>query len=326
MDYHKEIAFVGKRITTKVFLALSLSSFIPLLILIYVQTVYIAPSLSSPDYQPLILALRLLTVFTGCLMLAGAYVVWDLARAVSRTAQLVVAAKHGPEFQERSDEIGTLMTSFSRMLSTIEEQATEINSFAAKLDTAYRELEQTNSKLKEFSFRDELTGTYNRRLFSIRLDEELQRYRRFGHPSSLVLLDIDNLKTINDQIGHNGGDDALREIAQLLVTHSRGENVICRYGGDEFAILLVETPKSGAVEYAERIRATVEEHVFSLGAKVTMSLGVASLPEDVATGDDLIRAADEALYVAKRLGRNQVAAYEGRTPIEEAQERVHDGT
>lgn len=314
----KELAFVGKRITTKVVLSLVLSSFIPLLILVYVQTVYIVPSLRGPEQEPLILALRLLTLFTACLMMAGAYVVWDLARVVSRSAQLVVMARHAPEFEGRSDEIGTLMTSFSRMLSTIEEQASEINSFAAKLDSAYRELEQTNSKLKEFSFKDDLTGTYNRRFFSIRLEEELLRFRRYNHPLALVLLDIDKFKEINDQAGHGAGDDTLRETAQLLLKYSRGVTVITRYGGDEFAALLVETTKAGAMQYAERIREVVEQNEFPFGGKVTVSIGVASLPEDVATGDDLIRAVDGALYAAKRLGRNRVVAYEGQLPVMDA--------
>jgi diguanylate cyclase (GGDEF)-like protein len=310
-----EIAFPGKRITTKVILALLLSSFIPLLILFYVQIMYIVPSLDAPIYKPMILSLRVLTIFTGCLMATGAYVVWDLARAVSRSAQLMARAKHTPEFQGRADEIGTLMDSFSRMLTTIEAQAGEINSFAAKLDAAYRELEQTNDTLKEFSFKDELTGTYNRRFLSIRLEEELQRYRRYNHPVSLVLLDLDNFKHINDQFGHSAGDEVLREIAQVLLKHSRGINVISRYGGDEFVALLVETQKSGAVPYADRIRAIIEEYKFPMGIPVTVSLGVASLPEDVTTSDDLLHAADEALYSAKRLGRNRVVAYKGQPSV-----------
>ena len=89
--------------------------------------------------------------------------------------------------ERREDEVGTLMTSFNRMLETIEQQAAEINTFATRLDAAYKELESTNARLKETSFKDEVTGLYNRRFFSLRLEEELSRYRRFNHPVSVVL-------------------------------------------------------------------------------------------------------------------------------------------
>jgi diguanylate cyclase (GGDEF)-like protein len=197
------------------------------------------------------------------------------------------------------------------MLSTVEHQAVEINVFASKLDAAYKELESTNLRLKEYSFKDEVTGLYNRRFFTMRLDEELARYRRFNHPSSVVLLDLDGFKAVNDDLGHMVGDETLRDIAQILQKHSRGINVISRYGGDEFAVLLVETSKAGARLYADRIRQVIGTFPFSHGKQVTASLGVASVPDDEAvTAEDLFRAADEALYSAKRAGKNQVAVSE----------------
>ena len=94
---------------------------------------------------------------------------------------------------------------------TIEQQAAEINSFATRLDAAYKELESTNARLKETSFKDEVTGLYNRRFFSMRLEEELSRYRRFNHPVSVVLLDLDGFKAVNDEFGHAvGRRDAAR--------------------------------------------------------------------------------------------------------------------
>ena len=197
------------------------------------------------------------------------------------------------------------------MLAPIEQQAAEINSFATRLDDAYKELESTNARLKEFSFKDEVTGLYNRRFFSIRLEEEVSRYRRFNHPVSVVLLDLDGFKAVNDELGHAVGDETLRDVAEILLRHSRGINVICRYGGDEFAVLLVETSKAGARLYADRIRHVLATYPFAHGRRVTASFGVASLPEDVApTADDLIRAADEALYAAKRAGKNRVSVHE----------------
>src|SRR5262244_3407344 len=162
------------------------------------------------------------------------------------------------------------------MLSTIETQTGEINQFATRLDAAYRQLEATNARLKEVSFKDEVTRLYNRRFFSIRLEEEVARYRRFHHPMSLVLLDLDGFKEINDKLGHVAGDETLRGVSELLLKHSRGINIICRYGGDEFAILLVETPKSGAQIYADSIRRVLENHVFSHGQRISASFGIAT--------------------------------------------------
>ena len=204
-------------------------------------------------------------------MLAGAYVIWDLGRIVARLGAMM-ASEGGRPAERRQDEVGTLMTSFNKMLVTIEQQATEINTFASRLDAAYKELESTNARLKETSFKDEVTGLYNRRFFSLRLEEELSRYRRFNHPVSVVVLDLDGFKAVNDEFGHMVGDETLRDIAQILMKHSRGINVVSRYGGDEFAVLLVETSKAGARLYADRIREVVAKYPFSHGKIITAEL------------------------------------------------------
>ena len=111
-------------------------------------------------------------------------------------------------------------------------------------------------------------------------------------------------------------DDKVRDVAQILMKHSRGINVVSRYGGDEFAVLLVETATAGARLYAERIREVVARYPFSHGKPVTASFGVASLPDDeAATAEELFRVADEALYVAKRAGKNQVGAARPSTRV-----------
>lgn len=161
-----------------------------------------------------------------------------------------------------------------------------------------------NRQLEELSFRDGLTGVYNRRYLSVRLQEEARRHARFARPVSLVLVDLDHFKTINDTDGHHAGDIALREVGRLLLAHSRSFTVICRYGGDEFAAILIDTQRAGAVAYAERLRAAIESE--SLATRVTASLGVACLPDDVTTMEELMAAADRALYDAKRAGRNRV--------------------
>ncbi len=177
-----------------------------------------------------------------------------------------------------------------------------VRSLASQAAVAIR-----NARLEDLSFKDALTDVYNRRYFIVRIEEESRRHLRFAEPVSLVLLDLDRFKDVNDRFGHRAGDEALREVAQVLLKHSRNFTVVTRYGGDEFAVLLVNTGKDGAVAYGERIREIIAEHAFAHGT-VTVSLGVASLPEDAASGDDLVVAADKAMYEAKRLGRNRVVA------------------
>jgi diguanylate cyclase (GGDEF)-like protein len=207
--------------------------------------------------------------------------------------------------------------SVPHLQATIARQAAELTRVQGRLDEALKELETTNARLKETSFKDELTGLYNRRFLFVRLEEEISRHRRFGHPVAIVLFDLDGFKEVNDEQGHMIGDETLRDIGQVLMRYSRGINVVARYGGDEFSILLVETSKAGATLYAERIRQIISNYPYAHGMRVTASFGVASLPEDeVDTSEDLIRIADEALYVAKRGGKNQVAG--GHPPAERA--------
>lgn len=305
-----DITVAGKRLRQKVMLALALSSALPLLILVFVLHEYVLPGLDPSDTSRF-LGVQALIFFTIFGMLIGSYIIWSMGRTVTAIAQLMSKDPKFAGFEHRTDEVGALMTNFSKMFETIEHQATEINSFATRLDAAYKELESTNSKLKETSFRDEVTGLYNRRFFSIRLDEEISRHRRFNHPVSIVLLDLDGFKAVNDELGHSVGDDTLRDVSQILGKHSRGINVCSRYGGDEFAVLLVETSKAGAKLYAERIRDVISKFRFAHGKTVTASLGIASLPDDdVSTAEDLFKMADEALYAAKRAGKNQVAVLE----------------
>jgi diguanylate cyclase (GGDEF)-like protein len=303
-----DIASTGRLLKRKVLLALTLSSLVPLLVLAWVVYRYVRPELQPADVATFY-GLHALLLFTALAMVGGAYIIWDLGRAFAKIAELLSREPKLAELGGRTDEVGTLMRSFSNMLGTVEQQAIDINTFAMRLDAAYRELEATNAKLKETSFKDEVTGLYNRRFFSLRLEEEISRFRRFNHPVSVVVLDLDGFKSVNDEFGHAVGDETLRDVGQILMKHSRGINVVSRYGGDEFAVLLVETSKSGARLYADRIRQVVATFPYSHGKRVTASFGVASLPDDEAsTSEELFRAADGALYAAKRAGKNQVVA------------------
>jgi len=319
----------ARRIKRKILIAMALTAFLPMLVVAYLVYAYALPLL-DPEAQERNLPWMLVMLGgTGLLMAAGSFMLWDLATSVVRHADSLTTPRRpapaagtprsatSPEttavqqYVQQSDEVDSLMHSFSRMLVTIEQQASDVNEYARRLDTAYKELESTSAQLKEFSFKDEVTGLYNRRFFSIRLEEEVSRYRRFNHPVSVVLLDLDGFKAVNDDLGHGAGDETLRAMAEILLKQSRGINVICRYGGDEFAVLLVETSKSGARLYADRIRYVLSTWTFAHGRRVTASFGIASLPEDVApAADELIRAADEALYAAKRAGKNRVSMHE----------------
>ena len=314
----------------RLILALSLSSVIPLLVAAYGLYASALPPDPGRPARDLTWVLSLLAMGVVSAVVGGT-MLWRLlstARPATPSASpapelpalgMVTVAAAGPEpmADESKGEVESLMDSFSRVLSTIEEQAAEINQYALRLDSAYKEIETSSARLKEFSFKDEVTGLYNRRFFSIRLEEEVSRYRRFNHPVSVVLLDLDGFKAVNDELGHAAGDETLRGVAEILLKHSRGINVICRYGGDEFAVLLVETSKAGAWLYADRIRYVLPTYRFSHGRRVTASFGIASLPEDVAPSpDDLIRAADEALYAAKRAGKNRVSVHGDMTPAQ----------
>jgi len=306
----QEVTDVSTRLRRRVHIALALASVLPLLVLAYVMHLHLLRG-SDPADAGTVVRFELLLLFTVLGMVAGAWLIWGLGRTVAQMARMMARDAKASALDSRTDEMKVVMTNFSRMLETIERQAGEIKSLGARLDGAYRDLESANLRLKETSFKDDVTGLYNRRFFTIRLEEEISRYRRFNHPLSIVVLDLDHFKQVNDELGHQVGDETLRAVAQVLTKHSRGLNVVSRYGGDEFTMLLVETPKAGARVYAERIRALLAEQSFPHGRTVTGSLGIASLPEDdVTTAEDLFKLADEALYVAKRGGRNQVASIE----------------
>lgn len=168
------------------------------------------------------------------------------------------------------------------------------------------EAERANRRWRELSLTDELTGVFNRRYCDLRLREELARAERHGRPFCLVLIDVDNFKAVNDRYGHDMGDAVLREMSRVIQAHSRATTALTRYGGDEFAVLLPETPWSGALVYCDRIRTTVARSPFPHGGTVTISLGVAAYPDDARSVEDLFKVADTSLYAAKAAGRNRV--------------------
>lgn len=175
-------------------------------------------------------------------------------------------------------------------------------------------LERTG-QLEELSVTDPLTGLYNRRFLEARLEEERSRSQRQGLAFCLILADLDNFKIYNDICGHLAGDKALRKAAALMRGTAREMDLVVRYGGEEFCLILPATSKRESLLVAERLRRAIETDIFPgetnlpLG-RLTISLGVAAFPEDGASANDLIHAADLALYRAKALGRNRTVLYD----------------
>jgi diguanylate cyclase (GGDEF)-like protein/PAS domain S-box-containing protein len=172
------------------------------------------------------------------------------------------------------------------------------------------ERKQAQDALREQSVRDHLTGLFNRRYMEETLERELLRAARKGLSLGMIMLDVDNLKQFNDMWGHAAGDEILRELGSLLLRQVRGEDIPCRYGGDEFILILPDASREVTRERAEQICEYAREfHLQFEGrslAAVTLSLGVAVFPEHGATSTAILRAVDAALYRAKHEGRGRV--------------------
>ena len=167
---------------------------------------------------------------------------------------------------------------------------------------------------REMAYRDELTGLHNYRYFKELLGYEISRSDQYSNGVSLVLIDIDDFKLYNDSLGHQAGNEALREIAAVIQGSMREVDLAARFGGEEFVVVAPETPKLGAGLLAERIRERVEAAGFAgerdqPGGRLTVSLGIAAYPADARSAEELVRRADRALYLAKSSGKNRVCLY-----------------
>ncbi len=174
-----------------------------------------------------------------------------------------------------------------------------------------KEKENLIQKLEEATLTDPLTGLLNRRGFASRLDNELARFRRNQRPFSILLLDIDHFKKINDIHGHSTGDRVLQELSLKLTSNTREIDTVCRWGGEEFLILLVESELSGATQVAEKIRAAIEDMKIQADRKhlpVTVSIGVSEFENPDTKFESFLKEADDRLYQAKSEGRNRVVA------------------
>jgi diguanylate cyclase (GGDEF)-like protein len=175
-----------------------------------------------------------------------------------------------------------------------------------------RRLEQDQQRLRELASHDGLTGLYNHRMYYLRLEEEFVRRQRSKAPISVLMLDIDHFKRINDRYGHLAGDLVLRTLSELVMRSCRAMDVACRYGGEELTVILPETDAASAIAIAERLRTNIEAHLFELEGdderRVTVSIGVATTSESASSPRALTESADHALYQAKEQGRNRVVS------------------
>lgn len=203
--------------------------------------------------------------------------------------------------------LGILQVSFERSVDS--SQILLLRGLARALATAVRN-GQTFEKTKKLTFTDDLTALYNSRFMALYLDRELKRCRRTRASLSLLFMDLDGFKSINDTHGHLAGSKTLVEVGAVLEQTVRDADILIRYGGDEFVILFPETPLAGGLIIAERIRQVIGATKFlesqKIEARVSASIGLAAYPESADDVRGLISSADQAMYQAKALGKNRV--------------------
>ena len=186
---------------------------------------------------------------------------------------------------------------------------TELQSLESVADICATSIQNAHyvERVKQLAYLDGLTGIFNRRFFEMRIMEEIERARRYGTGMAVIMADIDQFKLLNDEFGHLLGDETLRQVSSLFHQQIRKIDVVCRYGGEEFGILLSQTTAEHAMSIADKLRKMVENWQFpGVPRTVTISAGVAAFPEHGTSRDALVRAADNGLYAAKQGGRNRV--------------------
>lgn len=209
-------------------------------------------------------------------------------------------------------ELGELTDNINRMAAALQHERENLERAVSERT---KELQGVNARLERLAVTDGLTGVYNHRRFQEQLQAETLRSERHKRPVSVLMIDVDFFKKVNDAMGHPAGDELLRRLAEVLSADLRATDFIARYGGEEFTVLLPETSKNEAMQVADRMRSAVEYKIntseTSWPQKVTVSIGVSTWGEDGATPELLLTAADQAMYVAKRQGRNRVIGARG---------------
>lgn len=206
--------------------------------------------------------------------------------------------------------VGVLNVSHVKQSAFTKNDLESLKSVGSQIALAY-ERSRLYTRIKELSITDELTGLYNRRHFQNVLHLEWKRALRFNRPMALMMIDVDFFKKYNDTFGHLKGDEALKKLARILFEHVREVDTVARFGGEEFVVLLPDTSLSDAVSVAEKLRSLVERARnldVPENTSLTISIGVAAYPEIVKSEEDLLNAADKALYQSKDKGRNCVTS------------------
>jgi diguanylate cyclase (GGDEF)-like protein len=277
-------------------------------------------------FKPALVAVwQILGINLLAVVLFGGLAFWIAQSIVRPIAALASAARRiadgEPEVvidpPDNETEIGVLVRAFNRMTVRLKRQRVELRESRAKIEDANtrlrgqnEELQRVNEVLEQLSITDGLTRLHNHRFFQEQLAREIARAERAGGPLTLVLIDIDNFKQLNDRYGHAVGDAVLCEVAKVMTRIVREADVLARYGGEEFALIPGQTDLEGAVGLAEKIRVAIAQSVVAIDdcgrrstASVTVSIGVAEYEGD---SRGLFNAADRALYRAKESGKDCV--------------------
>jgi diguanylate cyclase (GGDEF)-like protein len=220
-------------------------------------------------------------------------------------------------FEQTRSKMCIPLVSFGKTLGVLALDSAELNTFqmtdaqplesvadicAIAIQNAYYV-----ERVRQLAYIDGLTGIFNRRYFEMRIAEEMERARRYNSSLAVIMLDIDNFKRLNDEFGHLLGDEVLRQVSSVFSQQLRKIDVVCRYGGEEFAVLLPQTSAEQAFSVAEKLRREVAGYRFpGVPRAVTISAGAAAHPIHGGTRDEVVKAADAALYTAKQTGRNCV--------------------
>ncbi|MDX1644407.1 MAG: GGDEF domain-containing protein [Thermoanaerobaculia bacterium] len=244
----------------------------------------------------------LLVVILGVVLIG----LWSQARARRRLARLasVAEAIQSGDFTARCDESGG---------DSIASVAGSINRMAAHIDATLAQLRESEDRIREVAYRDPLTGLPNRRLFEELLEREVEAARRYEYPLAVAVMDIDNLKDVNDSLGHRSGDQLLRAVAERLVHQLRGSDVLARLAGDEFALVMRSAERrEDVLSVLERVLRRCREP-FELEQReiqTSLSIGLCFYPEDGSSSQELMSNADFALYRAKAAGRAKVRQFD----------------
>jgi diguanylate cyclase (GGDEF)-like protein len=216
--------------------------------------------------------------------------------------------------------LGMLVLDSNKLRSFSDDEVHPLESVAGICATAIQNAHYVE-RVKQLAYLDGLTGIFNRRYFELRMVEEIERARRLAGCMSVIMVDIDHFKRLNDEFGHLLGDEVLRQVSSIFNQQLRKTDVVCRYGGEEFAILLSQTDPHYSAHIAEKLRKSVEAWSFpGVPRAVTISAGASTYPAHGTTRDELVKAADAALYQAKQAGRNciRMSALPGRENAQSA--------